>query len=74
MVFADQATENLPTPDPGGDIDGAAGLSQRGSLVRTVAVIVPRVVCKHLPQMLLAEDQHVVQALATQYSREPLGE
>ena len=44
------------------------------ALVRTVAFIVPRVVCKHLPQMLLAKDQHVVQALATQCSREPLGE
>jgi hypothetical protein len=51
-------------------IDGVAGLPQRGflmpALVRTVAVIVPRVLSEHLRQMLLAEDQHVVQALAAQ--------
>jgi len=39
-----------------------------------VAVIVPRVLGEHLPQMLLAEDQHVVQALAAQCSHESLGE
>jgi hypothetical protein len=26
-IFADQATENLPALDPGGDVDGVAGLT-----------------------------------------------
>ena len=54
--------------DAGGDIDDAAGLVQRGlllpPLVRPVAVIVPRVLGQHLPQVPPAEDQHVIQALA----------
>ena len=70
--------DDAPALDPGGDIDGVAGQPQRGfllpALVRTVAVIVPRVLGEHLPQMLLAEDQHVVQALAAQCSHESLGE
>ena len=43
MVFADQAAEDLPALDPGGDIDGAAGLPRRfllQALVRMVAVVV----------------------------------
>jgi hypothetical protein len=42
------------------------------ALVRPVSVIVPRVLGERLPQMLLAEDQHVVQALAVQCSHESL--
>jgi hypothetical protein len=49
---------------PDSDIDNAAWLAQRGfllqALVRTVAVIVPRVLGQHLPQVLLAEDQHMI--------------
>jgi hypothetical protein len=78
VVFADQAPEDLPALDPGGDVDGAAGLPQRGfllsALMRTMAVIVPRVLCKHPSQVLLTEDQHVVQALTAKRSDEPLGE
>jgi hypothetical protein len=55
-----------------------AGLAQRGfllqALVRTVAVIVPRVLGQDAPEMPLAEDQHVVQALAAQCSHEPFRE
>jgi hypothetical protein len=54
--------------DAGGDIDDAAGLVQRGlllpTLVRTVAVIVLRVLGQDLAEMPFAEDQHVIQALA----------
>ena len=78
MVFADQAAEDLSTLDPGGDIDGPAWLAQWGfllpSLVRPVPVIVPGVLGKRLPQVLLAEDQHVIQALAAKRSHEPLRE
>jgi hypothetical protein len=49
-VFADHSAEDLPALDPGGDIDGVAGLTQRGfllqALVRTVAVIVPGVLAQ----------------------------
>ena len=76
MVFADQAAEDLPALDSGGDVDDVVGLPQRGfllpALVRTVAVIVPRVLGEYLRQVLLAEDQHVVQALAAQRAHEPL--
>ena len=55
-----------------------AGLAQRGfllsALVRTVAVIVLRLLGQHRPQMVLAEDQHVIQALAAKGAHEPLGE
>jgi hypothetical protein len=44
-----------------GDTQAAAA-----SLVRPVAVIVPRVLGQPLPQVPLAEDQHVIQALAAQ--------
>jgi hypothetical protein len=43
-------------------------------LVGAVAVIVPREIGQHLPEMRLAEDQHVIQALAAQRAHEPLGE
>ncbi len=78
MVFADQATEDLPALDPDGDVDDTAGLAQRGfllqRLVRTMAVVVPRVLGQHLPQVPLAEDQHMVQALAAKRTHEPLRE
>jgi hypothetical protein len=68
----------LPALDPGGDVDGAAGLPQRGfllsALMRTMAVIVPRVLCKHPSQVLLTEDQHVVKELTAQGADEPLAD
>ncbi len=53
---------NTPTLDPGSGVDGVAGLAQRRSLVRPVAVIVPCVLGQHLPRVPLAEDQHVIEA------------
>ncbi len=47
--------------DPGGGIDDAAGLVQREflprALMRTVAVVVPRVLVEDLAQVPLADDQ-----------------
>jgi hypothetical protein len=47
VILADQAAEDLPALDPGGDIDGVAGLALRRfllqALVRTVLVVVPGV-------------------------------
>jgi hypothetical protein len=78
VVFADQPADDAPALDPGGDIDDAAWLAQRGllsqALVRTVAVIVPRVLGQHLPQVLLADDQHMIQAFAAKRAHEPLRE
>ena len=75
-VFADQAAENLPALDPGSNIDGAAGLAQRRflvqALVRSMSVIVAGELGQDVTEMPLAEDQHVVQALAPQRSHEPL--
>lgn len=77
MVFADQAAEDLPSLDPGGHIGRLAGLPLRRlllqPLVRPVAVIVPGVLGQDAAQMPLAEDQHVVQALAAQRAHQPRG-
>ena len=77
MVFAYQAADDLPALDPGGDVDCFAGPTQRGfllqALMRTVPVIVPGVPGQDLPEVPLAEDQHVIQALAAQRAREPPG-
>jgi hypothetical protein len=74
VILADQAAENLPTLDPGSDIDGVAMLLLRRfllqALMRTVAVVVPGVLGQDAAEVLLAEDQHVVQALAPQCSHE----
>jgi hypothetical protein len=43
-------------------------------LVRPVTVAVPRVLGQDLAEVLLAEDQHVVQALAAEGSHEPFRE
>jgi hypothetical protein len=62
--------------DPGSDIDTAARPVQRRvllqALVRTVAVILPDVFGQHLAEMPLAEDHHVIQALAAERAHEPL--
>jgi hypothetical protein len=71
LVFADQAADDLLAFDPGGDINGMAGLALRfllQTLVRTVPILVPGVLSQHLSQVL-AEDQHVVEALAPQCPR-----
>jgi hypothetical protein len=70
-VLADQAAQNLPALDPGGDIDSLPGLL-RGFLVRTMAVVVPGVLGQDATEMPLAEYQHVVQALAAQGTHEAL--
>ena len=64
--------------DPGGDIDGVAGLAQwrflLQSLVRTVPVIVSGVPGQHFAEMPLTEDQDVIEALAAKRAHEPLRE
>jgi hypothetical protein len=75
-VLVDQAANDMPALDPGGDIDGLAGLPLRGfllqGLVRTMLVIVLGVPGQDLAEMPFAENQHAVQALAPQRAREPL--
>ena len=77
-IFADQAAQDLPVLDPGGDIEGVAGLAQRRfllqALVRPVAVVVPGVLGQDVAEMPLTEDQHVIQALTAQRPCEPLSE
>jgi hypothetical protein len=76
VVFADQAAEDLPALDPGGDSDGAAGLPRRflpQALVRTVAVMVTGVPGQDRAEMPFAEDQHMIQAPAAKRARDPLG-
>jgi hypothetical protein len=62
----------LPALDPGGDVDGLAGLPLRGlllqGLVWPMTVAVPGVLGQDLAEVPLAEDQHMVQALAAQLS------
>jgi hypothetical protein len=67
-VLADQAAEDLSALDPGGDTGSAAELTLRRlllqALVRPVAVRVPGELGYDFPEMLLAEDQDVIEALA----------
>ena len=69
-VFADHATDDAQMPDPGGDIDDAAGMVERGFLLqglwRTVAVVVPRVPAQDLAEVPFAGDQHAVEELPAQ--------
>ena len=66
--IVNQAMDGLPARDPGGHIDGLAGLVQWRSLlpglVRPMLVIVPRVIGQSSPEVLFAVDQQVVEALA----------
>jgi hypothetical protein len=75
-VFADQAADGPVALDPGGHIDGLAGFAQGRSLVQRlvgpVLVVMPRILSQHLPEMLLAEDQQVIRALAAKCPDEPL--
>jgi hypothetical protein len=67
-VFAGQAADDLPALGPDSNVDGVAGLVKRRSLVLPmvwpVAVVMPRVLGQDFPEMLLAENQHVIEALA----------
>ncbi|HEV2370587.1 MAG TPA: hypothetical protein VGS19_00330 [Streptosporangiaceae bacterium] len=78
MVFADQDAENLPALDRGGEIGGVAGLVQWRSLLQAlmwpVAAIVPGVLGQNFLKMPLAEDLHVIKALAAECSHEPFRE
>jgi hypothetical protein len=75
-VFADQAAYDPAALDPASHIDGAARFMLRGPLVQRlvgpVAVVMPHILSKHLPEMLLTEDQHVIRALAAKRAHEPL--
>jgi hypothetical protein len=68
-VFADQTAEDWSLLDSGADVEDVAGLAKGRflpqALVRPVPVIVAGVLGQDLAEMPLAEDQHVVQALAT---------
>lgn len=62
-------------PDPGSDIDSPADLSRRlllQALMRTVIVIVARELGQDCAEMPLAEDQDVIQALASECAHESL--
>jgi len=67
-VLADQAVDDVGALDPAGHIDRLAGLMQRGSLfprlVGPMFVVMPRILGQDVPKVLLAVDQHVVEALA----------
>ncbi len=64
--------------DSGSDAENVAGLAKGRfllqALVRPVAVIVLGVLGQDFTEIPLAEDQHVVQALAAKHAHEPLGE
>jgi hypothetical protein len=68
VVFADQPADDPPSLDPGGEVGDVVGAVQwrilLESLVRPVAVVVPRVLGQDLPQVPLAEDQQVIETLA----------
>jgi hypothetical protein len=63
-VFADQAADEAPALDPRSDVNGMARVVQRRSLperlVRSVAVVVPRVLGQDRAMVPFAEDQHVI--------------
>jgi hypothetical protein len=67
-VLVDQAVDDLPAPDPAGDVDWLAGLVQRRSLfarlVRAMFVVMPCVFGEDPPEVSFAVDEQVVEALA----------
>jgi hypothetical protein len=77
-VFVDQTTKDFGTPDSSADVgttdaevsDGWP-LFQRA--MRAVHVVVPLVLGQHMHELPLAEDQHPIQALATDRADPPLG-
>ena len=66
-IFVDQPVDDLPAPDPVGDVDRLAGPMQRWSLlarlVGAMFVVMPRVLGEDPPEMSFAVDQQVVEAL-----------
>ena len=75
-VFADQAGDGLCPLNPGSESNRLAGLVQwrllLPRLMGPVVVVVPHVLGQDLPQVLLAVDQQVIEALAAQCAHEPL--
>jgi hypothetical protein len=69
-VFGDQAAENLPVLDPGGDVGGSGGRPVEVLAAGSDAVggrkVVAGELAEHLAEVVLAEDQDVVQALAAE--------
>ena len=67
-ILVDQPVDDLPAPDPVGDVDRLAGLMQRWSLlarlVRAMFVVMPRVPGEDPPEVSFTVDQQVVEALA----------
>lgn len=67
-ILVDQAVDDLPAPDPAGDVEWLAGLMQRRSLfarlVRAMFVVMPRVFGEDPPKVSFAVDEQVVEALA----------
>jgi hypothetical protein len=77
-VLADQTSDGVPALDPGSYIDGLAGFVQGRSLVPClmgpVGVVVSGVLGQDAPEVLLAVDQHVIEALAAKRARVPFRE
>jgi len=67
-ILVDQAADDLPARDLAGHVDRLAGFMERRSLfarlVRAMFVVMPRVLGQDPPEVPLAVDQQVVQALA----------
>jgi transposase len=67
-ILVNRPVDDLPAPDPAGDVDRLAGLIQRRSLlarlVRAMSIVVPRVLGDDPPEMSFTVDQQVVEALA----------
>jgi hypothetical protein len=76
-VFADQAADGSCALDLGGDIDGLNVPVERRPLAERlmgpVTVVVPGVLGQDLPQVLLAVDQQMIEALAAQCAHETFG-
>ena len=72
-ILVNRPVDDLPTPDPAGDVDWVAGLMQRRSLlarlVRAMFVVMPRVLGEDPPEVSFAVDQQVVKALTPQRPR-----
>jgi hypothetical protein len=67
-ILVNRPVDDLPAPDPAGDVDRLARLMQRRSLlarlVRAMFVIMPRVLGEDPPEVSFTVDQQVVEALA----------
>ena len=67
-VLVDRPVDDLPAPDPAGNVDRLAGLMQRWSLlarlVGAMFVVMLRVLGEDPPEVSFTVDQQVVEALA----------